>query len=436
MKRFEEIQELNSDLLKMVDFTAPLWNGGARFWLEHRGPALARALAEAPGLKLWVQAPPIGDLEAVLKLSALLGDHVIVGHCGPLPPYHFGLAFPWRLDESSEIPPSPSEVAKATGKPFAYQLRVDAVRRPLPPASKQCLLGSVREAIRLGLMTYFPASIVYAPLEGKPWPSPAEVLEREGRLPTEHRLIGVKQPPESVEPDAASQADTPRKSAASSEGDLGWTIGDQGYPEFSDPRIPRLWEWSQDAVHWELLFSSLIASGGLQAETMPARNIERIPDAVLRLEFPYLRSAQWEAILELREKESSALEGFRASLMAACSKVNDERGSKRFEKAVEDIQHRLIDRGLDDVRKSFRSHRVRQWAKVAGLGITFAALEVACYLGLPPLTALLGHAAVGTGGIHLALDLTKEEKEWRKRARTEMPMYFLWRLRKAQTPRA
>ncbi len=185
--RYEEVSKLNRELIKMVDFTAPFWNAGARYWLEHRGPALTRALANSPGLKLWLQSPPVADLDYVLKVSALLGDHVVVGHCGPLPPHHLALAFPWRVDESTEIPPPPPY-----SEPVVFPLRVDAVRRPLPPVAKQCLLGPIRTPIAEGVISYFPASIIYAPLFEAPWPDPAEVIGREGHLPVGHRLISVK----------------------------------------------------------------------------------------------------------------------------------------------------------------------------------------------------------------------------------------------------
>lgn len=424
MKKFEEIAQLNRELLKMVDFTHPLWNGGARYWLEHRGPKLARIIADAPGLKLWLQAPPVGSLDYPLKVCSLFADHVVVGHFGPLPPYHLGLAFPWRMDESTEIPPPPG----SQEKPVAYPLRVDAVRRPLPPVASQCLLGSIRTAVELGIVSYFPASIIYAPLPGTPWPSPAEILSRDGSLPKGHRILGVKKETSEQQRESKKTDQGTRTQSGSSER-LGWTIGEQGFPEFDDPRIPKMWEWSDNAIKWESIFSALIASGGIEVPAGESVRLSRLPDATLKLRLPYLEDADWEMIHKIRAKESDALQSLRESLLKACSRVSAEYGSKRFSNAVAEIQERIVDKGVEDVRKSFRNKTFRKWMKVAGMGVATVTLEIACFLGLPPLTALVAGGAALKGALDVALDIRKEEQEWKNRAKTEMPMYFLWRLK-------
>jgi hypothetical protein len=417
MKKFEEISNLNKELLKMVDFTFPLWNSGARFWLEHRGPSLARKIADAPGLKLWFQAPPIGDIDYALKICSLFADHVIIGHCGPLPPYHFGLAFPWRMDESSEIPPPTMQTAEEIGKPIAYHMRVDAVRRPLPPISKQCLLGPVRTAVELGIVTYFPASIIYAPLPGSVWSSPVEILSREGILPKGHRFIGVKK--EFAE----------KLSKESSKIKTDWSKCEQGYPEMDGPGIPKMWEWSDQAIKWEYIFSAFIASGGVEPAKESYVQISQMPEAIFKLRLPYLKEADWEDIYKIREKEKGALESFRESILRACSNVSAVHGTKKFENAVVDIQERVVDKGIEEVRKAFKSLNFRKWAKIAGLGTATITFEIAYFLGLPPLTALVTGGAALKGALDVALDIRKEEEEWKKRAKSEMPMYFLWRLK-------
>ncbi len=382
MPRFEELIELNKELLKMVDFTFPTWNSGARYWLEHRGPSLARAISDSAGLKLWLQSPPQTDLSYILKVCSLFADHTIIGHCGPLPPLSFGLGFPWRMDDSTEIPPPPFE----SETPLLYPLRLDAVKRPLPPVSKQCLLGPIRKAIELGMVTYFPASIIYSPILNEPWPSPGEILSREGNLPKGYRFLvrtkseTEKQDIPETDSDVNNQAETERNN------DEGYTIGKMGYFEFKDPRKSRfVWEWSDNAMNWELLFSSLITSGNMEIPNESVIRLSRMPDALIEIKLPYLESADWETIYKVREKEKDSLGSLRESILKACSKVNAEHGSKKFENAVKEIQKNIIDKGINDVKKSFRSKNFHQYLKLTGLGIVTVSLEIACYLGLPPL---------------------------------------------------
>jgi hypothetical protein len=112
--------------------------------------------------------------------------------------------------------------------------------------------------------------------------------------------------------------------------------------------------------------------------------------------------------------------------------VSAVHGSKRFQNAVTEIQEKIIDKGVEDVRKSFRSKTLRKSLKLVGLGFATVTLEIACFLGLPPLTAFVAGGAAIKGAIDVALDIRRDEQEWKKRAKSEMPMYFLWRLKRGK----
>lgn len=436
----DQIGSLNRELVQMADFTNPLWNAGARFWLEHRGPEVARAVHELPGLKLWLLAPPDGDLSYAAKLAALLGDHVVVGHSGPLPPWHLGLAFPWRLDHGTEIPDP--DAPRKLGVNIEYPIRKDGVRRPLPPgASQQCLFGSVRGGLMTGLVSYLPVSVVFSPLLKEPWPDPAEILERPGTLPTERRVTyhdpsnpeaplvevvtrydgdpgTMREVPDPLPPERRNKLSLPEP-----------TIGSRGFFEVDDPRVyNEIWECNEAAIRWEVLFASHVAAGSLTAAPADARaNMQPLPSAVLSLRLPYLEQAPWEVLEQMREREGTALENLRTSVLGACQKLKDIRGP-RLSSEVQHLQKTVIDKGVAEVQRSFKAHNWRRWGKAVGFGVRTATISVASYLGLPPLGALVAGGYAVSAGVNLAMDLRKEEEEWLRRARGEMPMYFVWRL--------
>jgi hypothetical protein len=436
----DQIGSLNREMVQMADFTNPLWNAGARFWLEHRGPEVARAIHALPGLKLWLLAPPDGDLSYAAKLAALLGDHVVVGHAGPLPPHHCGLAFPWRLDHGTEIPDP--DAPRKLGMAIEYQIRVDAVRRPLPPrTSRQCLLGDLREGLMTGLVSYLPASVVFSPLPREPWPNPAEILERPGTLPSRRRTVyhnpsKPEEPPVEVvtnydgDPGTMRELPDPLPHERQQQSSLPEpTIGDRGFFEVEDPRVYNdIWEWNEAAIRWEVLFASYLAAGSLTASSADARaNMQPLPSAVLRLRLPYLEQAPWEVLEQMRERERDALENLRTSVLGACQKLKDVRGP-RLNSEVRHLQETVIDKGVAEVQRSFKAHNWRRWGKAVGFGVRTATISVASYLGLPPLGALVAGGYSISAGVNLAMDLRKEEEEWLRRARGEMPMYFVWRL--------
>jgi len=420
---YQQVAALNRELLRMVDFTSPFWNGGARFWLEHRGPALMRAIADAPGLKLWVQAPPLVNLDPFLKTCTLFADHVVIGHSGPLPPYHLGLVFPWHFGEDqSWIPPTPQETAKRTGKAVMYQLRCDAVRRPLPPIAKQCLLGPLRDPISIGMLSYFPASIVYSPLADNRWPSPSEVLARNGKLPQEQRMIGVKK-------EKASVTESQKQVSNDQGKGLGWEISEYGYPVFQEKELmPSVWEWSDTAIKWEMMMAALVASGGVESPENQQVRLRKLPEAILKLRLPYILDAKWEVIMELKDREKDSLELFRTRVLDACSKINECTNSRRFLSEVEYIQQNIVERSIKELNKSFRNLRHRHWFKMLGLGLAGVVIEVACYRGFPEFLHIFSGGSV-VKALDIAFDLQKEEEEWRRRKGSENPMYFIWRIR-------
>ena len=79
--------------------------------------------------------------------------------------------------------------------------------------------------------------------------------------------------------------------------------------------------------------------------------------------------------------------------------------------------------------KTFRSLRRRQWFKGLGVTLAVAGFDIACYLGMPEYTRLLGGGTALKVAMDVALAIRKEENEWRKHAGSENPMYFVWRLR-------
>lgn len=446
MSRFDDIIEINSELLRMVDTTYPLWNGGARFWLEHRGPTLARRISDSAGLKIWLQAPPDESIEDTLKICSLFADHTIVGHSGPLPPINYGLIFPWHWGDPNWVPEPPELAFKKNpkAKGISRPTFMDRVARPLPPISIECLLGKTRQAIELGLVSYFPASIIYSPVSDDPWPDPAEIFSREGKLPDTRKAgfrakkINAQGKEEIIDvplndlvsnPEIFSKSNEDNKEKKKEDNWPGFDLSPFGYPEYHHPDTPHMWEWNIDAINWEILFASLIANGNV--EPLIGRHVkpQRLPDAILSLRLPYLSSTDWGTIFELREKENDSLENLREKILNACLKVSAERGSKSFDNAVADIQERIIDKGVDEVKKAFRSKSFRYWANITGLSLSTITLEILCFMGLPPLGAIAAGSSLVTGAIKMATDFIKEEQEWKRRAKADMPMYFLWRLK-------
>lgn len=402
------LTKLNREMLQMVDFTNPFWNAGTRYWLEHRGPKLGRELANNRGLKLWLQVGPTHYPDAILKIASLFADQIIVGHTGPLPGYHLGLAFPWRLDNSTEIPPPPS----SHGKPVMYPMRIDAVRRPLPPNSKYFFFGPPRRAIELGIVTYFPASIIYAPLSGKSWPSPVEVLSREGNLPTGHRLLGVKKTPKNQESNQTEKKFGQMR------------IREDGLIEFEGVSIYEKWEYIGQATKWEMAFSSLISTGGMLMGGTEVPQVSKMPDAIFRLNLPYIQDAKWDVIYQIRNEEKKTMVAFRERILEVCSEVPEAVGSSSYIKRLQ----KEINDGVDEVDKSYKQVKRGITGKKIASGLGIISLEIACFIGLPPLAAIIsGVSGAVAVGLNLKLDLKKEIEAWKQQISDKQPMYFLWR---------
>ena len=461
----EEMQamaKLNYRLLQAIDIMPSFWNAIGRFWFEQYGSLLAQSIYEFPGQKIWIQAPPFERTSYLCKIATLLADHVIVGHCGPLPPPHLGLAHP----EVSYYPDQPPPGTVPQNNAYLGLLDIDGVRRPLPPTAFEYLMGELRLPLLEGCVSYFPASIIYSPSRNDPWPSPSSILKGPDTEITftandlivdpgnkvladfinpftgkfEMNVVAGKS--KAMERKMESQKngqDLPtikhivtnrlndyyRGDEKVSEKSLSYQPGDNGLLQFSDKRVGgTCWEWSQDAILWEQILAGILASGAFSSPRSIV-SIERLPDAMFSLNVPCLTKCPWDAILEVKEQERDALFRFRQAIMKACSAVQEERGTALFKNAVENIQRSVIDGEVSELEKSFRELKKKQAGKILGFGLEFISLEIACYLGLQLPGALYAFGRSMNQAIKLRLNLREELAKWYKTSQ-DLPMYFLW----------
>lgn len=446
------------DLVAQARYATAHWNAGARFWLEHRAPAVGRAIAGIDGPTIWLSGVRPGRVSYLTRLCALVAEHTVVGHAGPLPPFHLGLSLPWPV--GNEIPPPPLEgIPEGEGR--HVPLILDAVRRPLPRVSRHFLLGEESVPLREGVISYLPAGLLFSPLPGHTWPEPVDILQRTGDMPdarpgffewADRRTAARREQAEEQSLAAEIGDPTERDSAGlpppttpelvglrlgqlvGTDGpERVWPIYDNlvvdGFERYSDPRVySDFWEDGTEAMLWEHRFARAVDAEILYDPVKPPFRVDSAPLAVLDLEIPYLRGAPWPVILQLREDESAALELLRRTIRRACKDINDARGTRAFDAAVRRVQEMVIDKGLQDVKRAMSGSSGRAWGRFAGYVIVGVGLQLTVFWGVPHLATIPTTAALlGRGVVDLALELRKDAEDQR-RARTELPLYFVWKL--------
>ena len=453
-----DLARLGRGVVDMARYSTAHWNAGARFWLEHRGPAVGRAIAGIDGPTIWLSGVRPHRLPYLTRVCSLVAQHTVVGHAGALPPFHLGLLLP--LPTGNDIPLPPLERIRDTG-PIAVPLIIDAVRRPLPPVSKRYLLGDESVPPVEGVLSYFPAGLLFSPLPGDGWPERVELLRKTGDLPdgrpglVDHAIrqkaAGREEAQERYEaeetrdPIVRDEKALPPLSAIDIVAlRLGQMLGAdgpvpvqpiyddllaEGFERYTDARVYNdFWVDGTDAMRWEHRLAGAINAEVLYDPIDPPFVIQSKPLAVLDLEIPYLRSAPWQTILQLREDESEALEMLRRTIRRACNEVSDTRGTKAFDTAVRRVQELVVDKGLQDVKRAMSGSSGRAWGKFAGYSIAGIGLQLAVFLGAPELATTPAAAGLIGKGVDLILELRKDTEERRRRARSEMPLYFVWKL--------
>ncbi len=455
------------DLTRVAAWAHPHWNAGARFWLEHRAPAVGRAVRDLNGPVLWLSLAPPTRLPYLARLCSLMAEHVVIGHGGPLPPFHLGLMLPIPMGNRIPDPvPAPRE-----GECFSRPLIVDGVRRPLPPLARRLLLGQERMPLREGVLSYLPASILFSPLPGEPWPDPGEVLRRPGDMPNAlpgfRDMLALREaqaretpPPHLRTQGSQAPSNAPRQPLDPPTGPevVFWRLHpeaidsdslgiprpvprydrlfEEGFERYSDPRVySDVWEHVPSAARWELNFATEIGADFLCDTFDHMHSISTAPAALLDLEVPYLATAPWDIILQLREDERDSLQLLRHTVRRACAEVSEARGSRDFQNAVRRIQETVLERGIKDVKKAVSGQSGESWGKFAGFAIAGLSLHIAVYLGMPEISAIAIGGGLAKSGIDLIVDIRRDGRERRRRAKGALPMYFIWMLGKRSTGR-